>query len=281
MSLTNCCTPACPTPQTIQIPGPQGASGIALTTAAFVLPAIGANVVIHMTDTSWVTAVKNIFISDGTNFANFAVVSVDSTTQITAVYLGMVNDSAPATTIQSGALVQTGLGNYAVPFDLDTLAAFTDNTSGVKAYTIPISVCKQTIVIGPFSMALLVNGQIWKVPVPFAYLVNTATFRCDVAITTGAKAATLQPQINGVACTGGAMAVAGTYASGATQAGTAISGNNIGTAGLTLEIAVSAVTAFTEGYGHVELNITNTDLSALVAALAFNLNQLRHELRHQ
>lgn len=278
---TTPCTPCCSTTQSVNVPGSQGNSAVTTTSASFVIPAIGSTVAINVGDTSWLKAFKNVFISDGANLCNFLITAVNSAVQFTGKFLGFVGDSAAATTVQSGAIVIPGVGNFTVPWDLDSLTAFTDNSGGTKSDTIASSGLKQTIQLGPFSMALLVNSQIFKLPIPYAFQVLSATFRCDIAITTGAKAATLTTQINGGATTGGVISVSGTYATGATQSGTSISGSNSGTAGQTLEIAVSGVTTFSEGYGHVELAVLNTDLAATIAALAFKANQLRTALRHQ
>lgn len=277
---TTACAPCC-SPVTTNTPGTQGASAITLTTVSFIIPAIGSTVAISVGDTSWFKAGANVYVTDGANDANFIVTAINSATQFTGKFLGLVGDSAAATTIASGAIVIPGLGNFTVPWDLDALTALTDNSGGTKSDTISANLIKSTITIGPFSMALLVNSQIWKMPVQFAFQVNSSTFRDDVAITTGAKAATLTTQISGVATTGGVIAVAGTYATGVTQAGTSISGANTGAAAATLEIAVSGVTAFTEGVGHVELSVSNLDLAATIAAMAFKANQLRTALRHQ
>lgn len=281
MPSTSPCAPCCTTPLSVAVPGSTGASAVTVTSASFVIPAIGGTVLISVGDTSWLKAGTNVFVTDGSNDGNFLVSAVNSATSFTGQFLGLVNDSAPAATIVSGAIVTPGLGNWSVPYTLDSLTAFTDNSGGTKSDTIAATCVKNTVIIGPFSMALLVNSQIWKVPIPYAFTVTAATFRDDIAITTGAKAATLTTQISGAACTGGVISVSGTYATGATQAGTSISGGNIGTAGQTLEIAVSSVTTFSEGYGHVELTVTNNDLAATIAAIAFKANQLRTALRHQ
>lgn len=282
MSATAPCVPCCSsTVQTVNTPGVSGQSAVTTTTASFVIPSFGNTVAISVGDTTWMKEGMTLFISDGSKKGNFYVTSVDSAVGIHGEWLALPDDSATGSTIASGAVVVAGLGDYAVPVTLDTLSAFTDNSGGTKSDTIAATVAKFTQIIGPFSMALLVNSQLWKVPIQPGFTVNSATFRCNVAITTGAKAATLTTQINGVACTGGVVTVAGTYATGATQAGTAISGANTGTAGQTLEIAVSGVTAFTEGVGHVELSVTNTDLAATIAAIAFKMNLLRTALRHQ
>jgi len=281
MSATTPCVPSCcSTPTTTNIPGSTGASGITTTSASFVLPAIGSTVSISLGDTSWMKAGKNLFISDGSKQANFIIISVDSATAITGRFLGLVGDSASGT-VASGALVMPGMGDQTVAWDLDALTAFTDNSGGTKSDTIAATCVRNALIIGPFSMALLVNSQLWETVIPYAFQVNSANFRCDIAITTGAKAATLTTRINTAATTGGVISVSGTYATGASQAGTAITAANTGTAGQTLEIIASAVTAFTEGYGHVELSVTNLDLAATIAAIAFKQNQLRTALRHQ
>lgn len=280
MSATIPCTPCCTsTPTTTSVPGSTGASGIT-TASSFVLPAIGATVTITVGDSSWIKVGKNLYISDGSKFANFLVTAVNGATSITTRFLGLVGDSASGT-VADGAVVAPGMGNESVPWDLDALTAFTDNSGGTKSDTIAATLCKNTIILGPFSMALLVNSQLWEVVIPYAFTVTSVLFRCDIAITTGAKAATFTTRINAGATTGGVIAVAGTYATGATQAGTSISGSNTGTAGQTLESLVSGVTTFTEGYGHIELTVTNLDLAATIAAIAFKANQLRTALRHQ
>lgn len=278
---TSDCVPCCSTPVSTAVPGPQGNSAVTATTASFVIPAIGATVVISVGNTAFFLVGENVYIGDGSKFGNFQITSLNSSVSMTVKFLGFVNDSAAGSTIASGALVVNGMGNYTVTWDLDTFTAFTDNSGGTKSDTIASTVAKSTIVLGPFSMALLVNSQLWEVVVPYGFTVTSALFRCDIAITTGAKAATLTTRINGGATTGGVISVAGTYATGATQAGTAISAGNTGTAGQTLEIAVSGVTAFTEGYGHVELTVTNTDMTATIAAIADKLSTLRTRLRHQ
>ena len=47
----------------------------------------------------------------------------------------------------------------------------------------------------------------------------------------------------------------------------AITALNVGTAGQTVEAAVSSVTAFVEGDGHVEFGITNNDLANAIASI--------------
>jgi hypothetical protein len=276
------CVPQCcnSTPQVVNTPGPTGNSAVTVTTASFVIPAIAATVLIPSSDTSWFKANTNLLVNDGANEANFIVTAVNSATSFTGKFLGMNGDSAAGTTIQSGAIVTTGPGNFTVPNDLDLLTAFTDNSGGTKSDTIAANVARQTLVFGPWNMTTLANAQNWNIAVPFAFTLLSLTFRCDAAITTGAKSATFTPAIAGVNTGGGTLVVSGTYAVKATQALNP-SAPNTGTAGQTIELPVSAVTAFTEGYGHIEAVVRNDDLNATIAAIAFKANQLRTALRHQ
>lgn len=114
------------------------------------------------------------------------------------------------------------------------------------------------VVIIPFTFVSLVNAQVRKILVPYAFVVTAAQVRVGSPPTTAAKAATLTVQINGTAVTGGVIALtsANTATSGAAVASTAITANNgTQTAGLTVEVAVSSVTAFVEGDGYVELTL--------------------------
>lgn len=115
----------------------------------------------------------------------------------------------------------------------------------------------QTLIMPVPALAGLANAQTRKLAVPFPFLLVTAGFRVADPATTAAKLATLTTQISGVACTGGVIALtsANCTPSGALVAGTAITGLNAGASGATLEVAVSAVTAFVEGSGWVEFKI--------------------------
>lgn len=119
----------------------------------------------------------------------------------------------------------------------------------------------QTIVMPLGAFTGLANSQTRKVAIPTGFVVTAVGVRVGTPVTTGAKAATLTTQINGVACTGGvvSMTSANMTPTGALVAGTAITAlNGTTTAGQTLEVAVSSVTAFVEGDGYVEFTIQPT-----------------------
>jgi hypothetical protein len=277
------CTPCCSsTVQTVNTPGTTGASAITTTTANFTIPAIGSTVLISCGDTSWLKAFKNLFVSDGSGLANFIVTAVNSATSFTGKFLGFVGDSAAGTTIQSGAIVIPGIGDFTVPWDLDALTAFTDSSGGTKSDTIAASGLKSTVII-PIQFTDYVNATTLKIAVPFAFTVNSVLLRVSKAGTGAGASITLQTQISAAATTGGSVTstLANSATVGGTVAGTAITGSNTGTAGQTLELAVTVGTVFTAGDGWFELNVTNLDLAATLAAIAFKANQLRTALRHQ
>lgn len=131
--------------------------------------------------------------------------------------------------------------------DLNTAVSQINNNLATDVIIIPIS-----------ALAGLANSQVRKIAMPSNFTVNSVGFRVGTPVTTAAKAATLQAQISGVACTGGAISLtsANCTPTGAAVAGTAITAANTGAGGATLEVAVSGVTAFVEGDGYVEFNIT-------------------------
>ena len=120
---------------------------------------------------------------------------------------------------------------------------------------------KSTLVIPVGLLTGLANAQVWKLAVPFAFTLTSIGFRVGVPVTTAAKAATITAQVNGVAVTGGVISLTSANATptGTLVAGTGITAGNTGTAGQTIEGAVSAVTAFLEGSGYLEFGVTNTN----------------------
>lgn len=103
------------------MPGAQGATGAAgsngtngtnaftVTTSNVTIPATGSTVPILVANASWMVVGQNIFVSDGTNLANFLVTAVQlSPPQVTAKALGYTGDTAASGTINAGAQVITG-----------------------------------------------------------------------------------------------------------------------------------------------------------------------------
>ena len=152
----------------------------------------------------------------------------------------------------------------------------TDSSAGTSAPTTGVSANaqKETVVLPIGSLAGLINAQTRKIALPFAGTVTAMSFRVGNPATTAAKAATLTAQINGTPVTGGiaSLTSANCTPAGAAVAATAITALNTFTAGQTIEVAVSAVTAFVEGDGYVEFTIINTDKANQAATLTAAIN---------
>jgi len=113
-------------------------------------------------------------------------------------------------------------------------------------------------------LADLVNTNVLAMALPFAFTLNSVGFRVRTPAVTAAKAATLTAQVNGVSVTGGVVSLTSANATPTNTlvAGTSITAGNTGTAGHTIGVVVSGVTAFAEGDGYVEYNVTNKNLTA-------------------
>ena len=140
---SNC---SCPTPVVTEIPGVQGVPGAngadgvngvnayTTTSQALVIPTTGSSVEVSVASNSWMAIGQQVFVSDGTNLANFQVLAIQvSPPTATLKALGNTGDSAAAVTIASGASV--------VPAGVQGVAAFvpvaTQNaaTGGSQALT--------------------------------------------------------------------------------------------------------------------------------------------------
>lgn len=149
-------------------------------------------------------------------------------------------------------------------------AGITDSSGGTAGTTLASTLAKRTLIMPIPLFAGLANSQVYKLEVPFAFSLTKIGVRVGVPVTTAAKAATLTAQINGVAVTGGVVSLTSAAATptGTLVAGSSITAANTGTAGQTVEAAVSAVTAFVEGGGWIEFGVTNLDLANAIASLA-------------
>ncbi len=116
--INNC---PCPSSEVIQVPGVQGATGAAgaagsngvnaytVTTATLTIPATSSTVQIAVALLSWMVVGQNVFVSDGTNLANFQVTALQASPPVaTLKALGYNGDSAPTVVIASGATVTPG-----------------------------------------------------------------------------------------------------------------------------------------------------------------------------
>lgn len=131
--------------------------------------------------------------------------------------------------------------------------SYTQTKGGVNTAASQVTIPLYTTLAG------LVNTQVLAVAVPFAFKLNSVGFRVRTPATTAAKLATLTGQVQGTPVTGGVVSLTSANATPTNTlvAGTSITALNTGAAGNTVGVAVSAVTAFVEGDGYVEFNVTN------------------------
>lgn len=110
----------------------------------------------------------------------------------------------------------------------------------------------------------LVNTNVMAWKAPFNGILNLIGFRTRTPATTAAKLATLTAQINATPVTGGVLSLtsANMTPTNTRVDSTAITALNVFTAGQSVGALISAVTAFVEGDGYLELDVTNTDLKA-------------------
>src|ERR1039458_3089275 len=121
MSRAVCHNCGCPTPEVVEIPGSPGNPGSAGTagtngvkaftfsTADFVISACGATVPVFVANISWMVIGQTLFVSDGTNFANFLVTAIQaSPPMVTLKALCYSGDSGAGVTVTSGATVVGG-----------------------------------------------------------------------------------------------------------------------------------------------------------------------------
>lgn len=112
--LIDCCSPCCPTTTVTMTPGPEGIQGTAgvnginggssytITTANFVVPAVGANVTVSVADSSWMVIGEKVVVQGP---ATFQVISLPTVNSAVLKFMGYVDDVAVGATIVAGASV--------------------------------------------------------------------------------------------------------------------------------------------------------------------------------
>lgn len=109
----DCCNP-CQTVPPVNIPGTPGAQGPAgadginaftLTTADFVVPAIGGSVTVLVANSSWATIGQNVFIQGA---GTFIVTAKPGTGSMTLTYLNYQENTNTGNTVSTGAEVSPG-----------------------------------------------------------------------------------------------------------------------------------------------------------------------------
>ncbi len=86
-------------------PGTAGKNAYTLTTADFVQPAVGNNVLVSVANSAWMAVQQVVFVEDG---GYCLVNAVPSTTSVELKNLGYLGNANPGDTIPSGSLVTAG-----------------------------------------------------------------------------------------------------------------------------------------------------------------------------
>jgi hypothetical protein len=285
MPATQSCTPCCTTPQSVEIPGPEGDAGIngadgqnafTTTTASFNVPSVGNTVVVAVQNSNWMVA-GQVVVTDGP--AHFLVDSIGSPTSVTLEFLGYAGDVAPSSTVASGSKVSPS--GVASPLSAPLPTSLTDNSTGTASNTIAAGVGVSTLVFPLSSLATGIVSGAMDIVTGFTpgYRFKLLAFGFVTTIV-GAGAGASQVfnlEINSTDVTGGVLTLnlAATDTVGENTAATAITADNVGSATDTISIEkASGGTVFTSGAGFFWVQIQNMDTADAVASLAEHVNDL-------
>lgn len=278
----DCCSP-CPTAVITEVPGVEGDPGTngtdglnayTVTTASFVVPAIGNNVTVSVGSSLWMTVGQNVFI-EGAGY--FEVISKANSASAVLQYLDYTGNTNAGNTISSGAGVSPGGTQPALAVALPT--ALTDNTTGTASDTLAVGTGCETISfpIQLDAMTTAAADLLTNYVVGYGFKILSVSF---VTTTIGAGAGgsqVLNLEIGTTNVTGGVTTItlAGTDTLGELTAGTAVTAANVGTPTDTLSVEVAAGgTVFTAGAGILLVKIQNLDTANAVASLADHINDL-------
>lgn len=160
-------------------------------------------------------------------------------------------------------------------------AAITDSTTGTAANTAAAGTGVITLAFHVNLASLAANGDVLTDYVPgYKFKILAVDFRVCKAVTTAAKAASINLEIVSTDLTGGVVALtsANCTPAGVAVAGSAVTAANTGTAAQAFSIEVSGVTAFVEGDGWILVKIQNMDSADAFASILQRTNKFRTDL---
>lgn len=156
--------------------------------------------------------------------------------------------------------------------------AFTDSTGGSAGTTLAAGVGIETLLI-PVTLAQIAGAGDVLTTITLGYKFKLLSFNAFVveAVTTAAKAATLNLEIGTTNVTGGTIALTSANCTplGATVAGAAITAANTGSSSATVSVEAASVTAFAEGAVVLQVRVQNMDTADAVASLSARANSVR------
>lgn len=278
------CQCACPDPVITEIPGVEGASGdnglpaYTLTTADFVVPPLGSNVAVTVESVEWLGGDPSLGPVEGAyvlipTAGYFTVLSFAGST-IVLTYLDITQNTHVGETIPAGRpVLPTGPQLVA-----GAMTGLTSLAGGTGSTTLAAATGVHTLAFYIDATAIA-NGDLITEYVPgYNFKLLKFDARCAAPVTTGAKASTLNLEINTTDVIGGVISLAGTYAQGAAQAGTAITNQNTGTLSQSFSIEASSTTAFVEGAFWLIISIQNMDDANAWQSVALKVNEIITEV---
>lgn len=284
MSADKSCDCPCPDPVITEIPGVEGTTGVngtngaaginafTFTTAAFTVPAIGGEVTVLGGSSVWMAIGQNVFVLGA---GTFQVTAKPGTTSATLTYLDYEGNTLTGSVIAAGATISPAGTQPALSFVLPN--DLTDNSGGTASDTIAAGVGIFTLIIPITLVQITAAGDVLTTYTPgFAFKVLSVDARVSAAVTTVAKAATLNLEIGTTDLTGGAVALTSANCTplGAVIAGSAVTAANVGTAADTISVEAATVTAFAEGAVLLMVRIQNMDTVNATASLAKHIDDL-------
>ena len=166
-------------------------------------------------------------------------------------------------------------------FQADPITSLTDSSGGTAAAAIAAGVGKTVIALF-IDLPTLADGDVVTTLTPgFAGQIDTVDFFTHAAVTTAAKASTLNLEIGTTNLTGGVVSLtsAACTPAGAKVAGTAVTAANTFSASDTISVEAASTTTFIEGSGWVVLGVTNLDTANAFASIVAKQNELFANLR--
>lgn len=280
MSSASCPDCSCPDPVVVEIPGVEGESGatgqaaMTFTDETFIVPNVNLTAVIPVIDTTWLTGDPAVADPAGINLfipgaGYFSIVSV-SPTSIVGLYLNIIQNTNAGLVIPAGTpVIPTG-----PRFQSSIIPTITDLSGGTAGITVEPGVGIQTLTFYVNATAIA-DGDLVSNYVPgYNFKLLKFDARCSAPVTTGAKAADINLEINATNVSGGDIPLAGTYALGAAQAGSAITGNNTGSATDNFSIEIRNTVAFVEGAFTFIISIQNLDTLNAASTFAETINDI-------
>lgn len=163
------------------------------------------------------------------------------------------------------------------------IASITDSSGGTAADAIAANVGK--VIVPVFiNLAELADGDIVTTLTPgFAGVIDSVDFFTGKAVTTAAKASSLNLEIGTTNLTGGVVALtsANCTPKGVKVAGTAVTAANSFSATDTISIEAASTTTFVEGNGWLVITMTNMEEANAFASLAAKQEAILDALRYQ